>query len=65
MTSPYAAQPSAVQAQTYVGSNALPSSLHTGPAEHITDGDLYQKGARARGMIKGTTGEVELLDKGK
>lgn len=64
-TSPYAAQSSAVQAQSNLGSNTLRTSLHTGPAENITDGDLFQKGARARGMIKGTKGEVEELDDGK
>jgi len=64
-TSPYGAHPSTSQGQLYERSNTLPTSLHTGPAENITDIDLYQKGARARGRIKGTEGTVEELDAGK
>jgi hypothetical protein len=64
-TSQYGAYPSTAQTQTYAGSSTLPTSLHTGPAENITDGDLYQRGARARGLIKGTQGDVEELDSGK
>jgi hypothetical protein len=61
-TTPYKAT---TPAQTYGSPSNLPTTLYTGPAEKITDGDLYQKGARARGMIKGTQGQAEELDAGK
>jgi hypothetical protein len=41
------------------------SSLVTEPPEVITDKDLYQKGARARRMIRGMLGQDEKLDKSK